>query len=315
MKIVYMGTPDFAVEPLNALIESGKHEIALVVTQPDKPKGRGKQMQVTPVKERALAAGIPVAQPEKVRGNEAFLAELTDIAPDLIVVAAFGQILPEAVLNCPKYGCINVHASLLPKYRGAAPIQWAVINGDEKTGITIMQMAKGLDTGDILTQQEIYLDADETGGSLFDKLALASKQQLLDTIDQIEAGTLVPQVQNDAESSYAKMLSKTTGEIDSSKSAVELERLVRGCNPWPGTFTHIDGKMLKIWKVAIVTPDLIHADRLEAGMLYPEGGRLFLACGNASALELLEVQLEGKKRMDTASFLRGYTIESGTRIG
>ena len=259
MKIVFMGTPDFAVPTLEALYQS-RHEVAAVVTQPDKPKGRGKAMAMPPVKEKALEYGITVYQPVRVRKDEAFFEELTKIQPDVIVVIAFGQILPERILNLPKYGCINVHASLLPKYRGAAPIQWAVFDGCEYSGVTTMQMNEGLDTGDILLTEKVKLDPKETGGSLFDRLSDVGAQLLVKTLEEAKAGTLKLQKQNDEEASYVKMIKKSFGELDFSKEADALERLIRGLNPWPSAFTHLNGKMLKIWDADVYTKEQAEAE-------------------------------------------------------
>ena len=245
MRVVFMGTPDFAVPTLAALLES-RHEVVGVVTQPDRPKGRSGKLQPSPVKEKALEADVPVLQPEKVK-DPAFLPELEKLVPDVIVVVAFGQILPESVLNLPKYGCMNVHASLLPKLRGAAPIQWSVIDGDKESGVTIMQMDKGLDTGDILLVEKYTLDPKETGGSLFDKLSGLGGPLLLQALEQAEQGTLSPVPQEHEKHTYAKMLSKALGEIDFTKDAIVIERLIRGLNPWPSAYTHLDGKMLKLW--------------------------------------------------------------------
>ena len=231
MKIVYMGTPDFAVPPLEALVRSG-YEVAAVVTQPDKPKGRGKTLMPTPVKEEAMKYDIPVYQPLKVRDPE-FVEILENIAPDIIVVAAFGQIIPKKILDMPKYGCINIHASLLPKYRGAAPIQQAVIDGEKESGVTTMQMDAGLDTGDMLLKTVVPLDEKETGGSLFDKLSKAGADLLLKTLDALENGTVTPQKQGESPTAYAKMLTKDMGAIDWNRPAKELERQIRGLNPWP----------------------------------------------------------------------------------
>ena len=231
MRVVFMGTPDFAVPTLAALLES-RHEVVGVVTQPDRPKGRSGKLQPSPVKEKALEADVPVLQPEKVK-DPAFLPELEKLVPDVIVVVAFGQILPESILNLPKYGCMNVHASLLPKLRGAAPIQWSVIDGDKESGVTIMQMDKGLDTGDILLVEKYTLDPKETGGSLFDKLSGLGGPLVLQALEQAEQGTLSPVPQEHEKHTYAKMLSKALGEIDFTKDAIVIERLIRGLNPWP----------------------------------------------------------------------------------
>ena len=244
MRIVFMGTPDFSVPTLEQLIRH--HQVVGVVTQPDKRKGRGKAMAFPPVKEKALEYDIPVYQPVKVREPE-FIEELKKMNPDIIVVVAFGQILPEEILNLPPYGCVNVHASLLPKYRGAAPIQWAVIDGEKETGVTTMYMAKGLDTGDMLDKVVVPIDPKETGESLHDKLSEAGGRLILETLTKLENGTAVRIPQNDAESCYAKMLTKELGEIDWNQSAAAIERLIRGLNSWPSAYTHLDGKTLKIW--------------------------------------------------------------------
>ena len=310
MKIVFMGTPDFAVPTLEALYQS-RHEVAAVVTQPDKPKGRGKAMAMPPVKEKALEYGIPVYQPVRIRKDEAFFEELTKIQPDVIVVIAFGQILPERILNLPKYGCINIHASLLPKYRGAAPIQWAVINGDEVSGVTTMQMDVGLDTGDILDTVEVRLDPKETGGSLFDRLSLAGGKLILSTLEKAEAGILHPVKQDEAEATHVTMLDKSMGQIDWSMDAAVIERLIRGLNPWPSAYTYLNGKTLKIWK-ATVHPG--NTDAAPGTVVKADKQSLVIQTG-VDRLSLEEVQLEGKKRMPVADFLRGFTIGNGTVLG
>ena len=245
MKIVFMGTPDFASGALEALIAAG-HEITAVYTQPDKPKGRGKEVQMTPVKVVALEHGIPVYQPRRIREAEE-VEILRQIPADIFVVAAFGQILSQEILDMPKFGCVNIHASLLPKYRGAAPIQWAVIDGEEKTGVTIQQMNAGIDTGDILYTKEYVLDPKETGASLFDKLMVIGAEAIVEALPLIEAGRITPIPQNEAEATHAAKLTKQLGEMDFSKSAAELERLVRGLNSWPSAYTFFRGKQLKIW--------------------------------------------------------------------
>lgn len=297
-----MGTPDFAVPTLESLIKGG-HEVIAAVTQPDKPKGRGKAVLMTPVKEKALEYNIPVYQPVKARDPE-FIALLEEMNPDVIVVVAFGQILPKAILDIPKYGCVNVHASLLPKYRGAAPIQWAVIDGEEVSGVTTMQMDEGLDTGDMLEKVEYVLDPKETGGSLFDKLSTLGGELILSTLEKLENGTITRTPQGDAVTSYAKMLQKSMGKIDWSMEAVKIERLIRGLNPWPSAYTSLKGKTVKIW-----------AAEVEEGQPTGNPGRvtvtkdqLLVECGEGF-LSITELQLEGKKRMDTAAFLRGFTVE------
>lgn len=312
MKVVYMGTPDFAVDTLEAIVKAG-HEVALVVTQPDKAKGRGKKVCYTPVKEKALEHDLPVAQPEKVR-EEDFVEKLRAIAPDVIVVVAFGQILPESILNIPQYGCINVHASLLPAYRGAAPIQWAVIDGLTESGVTTMYMEKGLDTGDIILQSKLSLAPDETGGSLFDKLAKEGAILLVKTLTMLGDGTATRTKQDDSKSSYAKMLTKDMGCLDFTKDAVILERLIRGLNPWPSAFTKIQDKTLKIYVAEVVSEDVI-TFAAEPGTVVAVDKRSFTVRCGKGALRILNLQLEGKKRMDTSAFLLGYKIEIGMQLG
>ncbi|MBE5941949.1 MAG: methionyl-tRNA formyltransferase [Lachnospiraceae bacterium] len=316
MKVVYMGTPDFAVNTLEAIVNAG-HEIMLVVTQPDKAKGRGKKVVFTPVKEKALEYGLTVSQPEKV-SEESFVANLRQMNPDVIVVVAFGQILPESILNIPKYGCINVHASLLPAYRGAAPIQWAVIDGLAESGVTTMYMEKGLDTGDIILQSTIPLAENETGGSLFDKLAVEGADLLIETLKQLENGLATRTKQDDSKSSYAKMLSKDMGNIDFSKSAVELERLIRGLNPWPSAYTRLDDKFLKVYEADVLSEnevDTLGALQQTPGTIIATDKKSFTVRCKEGALRIMNLQLEGKKRMDTAAFLLGYKIEIGKMLG
>lgn len=314
MKIVFMGTPDFAVPTLETLYHS-RHEIAAVVTQPDKPKGRGKMMSMTPVKEKAMEYGIPVYQPVRVRNDEEFLTALESINPDVIVVIAFGQILPAKILNLPKYGCINIHASLLPKYRGAAPIQWAVINGDAVSGVTTMQMDVGLDTGDILETVEVTLDKKETGGSLFERLSIAGGDLILSTLDKAEEGTLHPLKQDETKATHVAMLDKSMGLIDWTMNAVSIERFIRGLNPWPSAYTKFDGKTLKIWS-ADVREDASESKITDTcGQVVSVGKDSFSVKTGDGILEIHELQLEGKKRMDTASFMRGYHIETGIILG
>lgn len=309
MKIVFMGTPDLSVPALNALVEGG-HEVAAVVTQPDKPKGRGKSLQMTPVKERALELGIPVFTPEKVRKNEDFLQQMREIDPDVAVVIAYGQILDKPILTLPRYGCVNIHASLLPKYRGAAPIQWAVIDGEKVSGVTTMQMDEGLDTGDMLDRIEIPLAADETGGSLFDKVAEAGGKLILKTLKKIEDGTAVA-VPQTGESNYVGIISKSMGKIDWNKSAEAIERLIRGLNPWPSAYTVLDGKTLKLWRAEV--GETIRDG--QPGQIVDVTKDSFTVCCGEGSLIIRELQLEGKKRMETDAFLRGYTVAPGTILG
>ena len=304
-----MGTPDFAVGTLEAIIEAG-HEVLLVVTQPDKPKGRSGALQFPPVKECAVAHGIEVFQPTKIRLEEN-VEFLRKYDADIFVVAAFGQILPKSILDMPKYGCINVHASLLPKYRGAAPIQWAVINGDPVTGVTIQQMDIGVDTGDIIVTKELAIAEDETGGGLFDKLAVVGAEACLEAMDQIANGTATRTPQNHEEATHVSMISKEFGTIDWNKSAVEIERLIRGLNPWPSAYTKLDGKTFKIWKACVIAEN---SGETAGCICKVEKDGLKVQTGEG-VLSLVEVQLEGKKRMEIGAFLRGYQVAEGTLLG
>lgn len=301
MKIVFMGTPDFSVPALQNIAKY--HNVAAVVTQQDRPKGRGHKMQFTPVKEAAIELNIPVYQPEKVKDPE-FVEILKEINPDVIVVIAFGQILSKEILDLPKFGCINVHASLLPKYRGAAPIQWAVIDGEKETGVTTMYMAEGLDTGDIVDVSKVSLDNKETGGSLFDKLAEEGGKLILETLEKLEKETAQRTPQDNSLSTYAGKITKELGKIDFSKSAVEIERLIRGLNPWPSAFTYMDGKMLKIWDADISDKN---SDKEPGTILELEKEYIEVATGDGT-LKIKELQLEGKKRMTVSAFLNGYTV-------
>ncbi len=307
MRVCFMGTPDFAASVLERVAE--EHEIVLVVTQPDRVNGRGGKVTVSDVKAWAIEHDVPVFQPEKIRKPEA-IEELKKYDFDIAVVAAFGQILPPAVLDMPKYGCVNVHASLLPRYRGAAPIQWAVINGDKETGVTTMQMGPGLDDGDILLQETVPISPDETGGSLFDKLAVTGGKLILKTLSGIEAGTIKPRKQDETAATHVGMIRKDMGDLDFTRSAAELERLVRGLNPWPSAYTFLDGKMLKIWKAEVCKKNSDAAP----GTCVREENDLYVATGEGF-LKFLEVQIEGKKRMAVSDFLRGHDIHTGYILG
>lgn len=307
MKIIFMGTPDFAAMALEKLISVG-HEITLVVTQPDKEKGRGKQVQKSDVKLVAEKYDIPVFQPVKIKTEES-VEVLRGYEADIFVVAAFGQILSKEILDMPKYGCVNIHASLLPKLRGAAPIQWSIIDGDEKTGVTIQQMDVGLDTGDILAVKEVVIADDETGGSLFDKLAIAGADLIAETLPLIEAGEITPVPQDESLSTYAKKLSKDMGIIDWNMSAVAIERLIRGCSPWPSSYSGIGGKTLKIWKARVSENKATPGQVVEVTK-----DTITIGCGEG-ALVVEEVQLEGKKRMSVHDFLLGYHIAVGDLLG
>ena len=317
-----MGTPDFIVPVLTAMKEAG-HDMLAAVTQPDKPKGRGKEMQMTPVKAKALELGIPVLQPKRVRDPE-FVEQLRELKPDIMVVVAFGQILTKEVLEVPKYGCINVHASLLPMYRGAAPIQYVILNGEKETGVTTMFMDEGLDTGDMLLKTVVPITADETGGTLHDKLSAAGAELLIRTLEQMEAGTLqrIPQT---GETCYVGTLKKSMGEMDWTRPAEELERQVRGLNPWPSAYTFLNGKTLKIWKAEVLHTEAVSSQEAEE----PEALADRKSCGSVivisrdsiqvqtgdGILAIRELQLEGKKRMTADAFLRGYPVEAGTILG
>ena len=308
MKVVFMGTPDFAVGTLEAIVGAG-HEVAAVVTQPDKPKGRGGVMAMSPVKECALRHGLTVLQPLKARSPE-FVDEIKAINPDVIVVVAFGQIIPSEIIHMPKYGCINVHASLLPKYRGASPIQWTVLDGCEYSGVTTMLMDEGIDTGDILETATVKLDEKETGGSLFDRLSLVGAKLLVETLDKAEAGQLHPVKQDDSQSSYVRMMDKSFGLMDFTQPVEVLERKVRALNPWPSAFTHMDEKLLKIWDATVIKDSSVKAG--DYGKVKTDGKTCFMVAGDGGYLSVNELQLEGKKRMKVEDFLRGYSIKEGT---
>lgn len=307
MRIVFMGTPDFAVGSLQALCESGKHEILAVVTQPDRPKGRGNKLLQTPVKEYALAQGLTVYQPQKVKTPE-FVELLHELQPELIVVAAFGQFLSKEILELPKYGCINVHASLLPKYRGAAPIQYAIIKGEKESGVTIMQMDIGMDTGAMLDKVVLPIAENTTMGELHDALREQGAALLLEVIDKIVAGTAVAEPQDNEQATYATLLDRSMEHIDWSKTAQEVHNLIRGFNPAPSTFTKLpNGKSLKIWGSKMTDKNSAAA----AGTVIATGKHsFFVACGEG-VLEITEVQPESKKRMPAQVFLNGRGVQEG----
>ena len=308
MKVIFMGTPDFSVGTLEALVEAG-HEVVLAVTQPDKPKGRGKEMQFTPVKECAMKYQIPVYQPVRVREVEC-IEELRKYQADIMVVVAFGQILPKEILEMTPYGCVNVHASLLPKYRGAAPIQWALIDGEEVTGVTTMQMNEGLDTGDMLLKTEVVIENKETGGSLHDKLSEAGAKLCVETLVALEQGTVTPVPQGDTTTSYAKMLDKQLGKINWEKPAIEIERLIRGLNPWPSAYTNWDDKVMKIWDAEVVAGN---SDAQPGVIIKVDKDAFYVQTGNGM-LKVCELQIPGKKRMDAGAFLRGYQVKEGENL-
>ena len=306
MRVIFMGTPDFATGTLEEIVLAG-HEVVGVVTQPDKPKGRGKTLMPTPVKEVAMKYNLPVYQPKKVREPE-FVEVLRGLKPDVMVVAAFGQIISKEILEMPKYGCINVHASLLPAYRGAAPIQWAVINGDKESGVTIMQMDEGIDTGDMIEKVVVSIAEDETGGSLFDKLSQAGAKLCVKVLQDLEDGKAVREKQpEESTTPYARMIDKKMGAIDWEKPAKEIEQLIRGLNPWPSAYTRLQGKTLKIWKAEVL---LEHSQEAPGQITEVTKDSIVVQTGQGR-LKILELQLEGKKRMDAASFLRGYALKEG----
>lgn len=305
MRVIFMGTPDFAVPSLEALLT--KHEVVLVVTQPDKPKGRGKKMVPTPVKACALEHGIPVLQPEKVKEPE-FVEQLRSYEPDLIAVTAFGQILSEPILEMPKYGCINVHGSLLPKYRGAAPMQWSIIDGEKVTGITTMYMAKGLDSGDMLLKAEVEITDEDTFATIHDKMAVTGANLLLDTLDQLEAGTLERIPQDHDAATYAPMITKETGHIDWSKNRQDIINLIRGLNPVPAAYTIYEEEVLKIFGAVISD---VQADGAANGEIVAVVKKGFVVkCGDGCLL-ITEVQARGGKRMMTDAYLRGHAVKEG----
>ncbi len=320
MRIVFMGTPDFAVSALRAILHAG-HEVAAVVTQPDKPKGRGREIQMSPVKTCALEHGVPVFQPVKIREPEA-VATLRTYGADIFVVAAFGQILTEEILAMPPYGCVNIHASLLPRYRGAAPIQQAIIDGEKRTGVTIMQMDAGIDTGDMLMKTEVAIDARETGDSLHDKLAAAGAELIVEALAAIEHGGVTPVRQNEEEACYVRMLNKSMGRIDWRQGAGRLDCLIRGLLSWPGAYTVRNGRTLKIWEEEPVTWEAFRergaaadADGAAPGtVVLVERDAFYVQTGDG-VLRILSVQPEGKKRMAVKDFLLGYPIKTGERLG
>lgn len=311
MRIVFMGTPDFAVGSLAALAECGKYEIVGVVTQPDRPKGRGNKMLMTPVKEYALSKGYEVYQPQKVKTPE-FVQILRDMQPDLIVVAAFGQFLSQEILSMPKYGCINVHASLLPKYRGAAPIQYAIIKGESESGVTIMQMDIGMDTGAMLDKVVVPIGVNTTMGELHDELKVKGAELLLTVIEKIEAGTVVAEPQNNDEATYATLLDRSMERIVWTKSAQEVHNLIRGFNPAPSTFTKLpNGKSLKIWCSRMTDKN---TTAVPGTVIELSKHSFFVACGSG-VLEITEVQPESKKRMPAQVFINGRGVQVGDVLG
>jgi methionyl-tRNA formyltransferase len=307
LNVIFMGTPDFALPSLKALYESS-HKVPLVVTQPDRPKGRGRSLMSPPIKQAALDFNLPISQPESIKSN-AFIDTIDSIHPDLLIVIAFGQILPKKLLNTPRFGAINLHASLLPKYRGAAPIQRAIINGETETGVTIMQMDAGLDTGDILAIEKTAIYRHETAADLHDKLATIAAMLMLKVLDRIVAGDVTPQPQDDRLATYAPMLTKQDGHIDWTRPANEIENLVRGVTPWPGAYCYLEGKRYKIFK-AHHMEERIQAKPGEVIRSFPD--ELRIATGNDGVLSILEIQGASGKRLTIQEFLRGTPVAAGS---
>ena len=316
LKLVFCGTPEFAVPTLEALIAAG-HEIALVVSQPDRPVGRAQQLTAPPVKQTALAAGLAVTQPEKIRNNPEFRAQLEAIRPDAIVVVAYGRIIPPWMLALPRLGCINLHGSLLPKYRGAAPIQWAVANGDAFTGNTTMLLEEGLDTGPMLMQQTYEIGREQTSVEMFEILARAGAPLMVETLAGLAAGTIKPREQNHQFATFAPVLDREDGRMDfAGRAAHELYNRWRGFQPWPGAFTVLGGKKLIVHRMALAEePAAVDVPDREPGRVSAAGGRLFVCCAENTWLEFTEVQVEGKKRLTAAEFLRGNPLDANAQLG
>lgn len=313
MKLVFCGTPQFAVPTLDKIVEAG-HSIHLVLTQPDRPKGRGLEVVASPVKQTALRHNLPIYQPEKIKTNEELQHRLGEIAPDAIIVVGYGRIIPKWMLDLPRYGNLNLHGSLLPKYRGAAPIQWAIAQGERVTGVTTMRLDEGLDTGDILLQQELAIGEDDTSETLAPRLAAIGADLVIETLRQLHAGTLTPQPQNHAEATLAPILTKEDGRIDFRRTAHDIYNRLRGFQPWPGAFTTFRGKMLGVTAARPATVPAGASARAE-GLVLVHGSQLFVDCGQNTLLELLEVQPEGKKRMSARDFSHGYRPANDERLG
>lgn len=309
MNIVFMGTPDFAVESLMKIVDAG-HNVLAVVSQPDRPSGRGMKLFPTPVKEYALSKNIKVFQPEKIKNNIEFISEIKSLKPDVIVVVAYGKILPLDILNIPKYGCINVHGSLLPKYRGPAPIQWAIINGDEKTGITTMYMSEGMDTGDMILKQEVIIEKNDTYGTLYDKLKKVGGHLILDTLEKIADG-MVPREKQSDNFSVAPMIEKSLGNINWNKSSTEIRNLIRGLNPIPGAYTNLDDKKIKIWSAEVI-PDIIENNMVAGTIIKADSKEGILVSTGDGVLKIIELQMPNAKKMLATDYLRGNSIEVGS---
>ena len=308
LNLVFCATPRFAVPTLTSLVEGGFH-VRLVVTQPDRPKGRGLELVASPIKQCSLKLELPIAQPESIKNNADFRAQLTDLNPDAIIVVGYGRIIPQWMLDLPPLGNINLHASLLPKYRGAAPIQWAIARGESITGVTTMKIDAGLDTGDILLQQEIPIAPNDTAETLAPKLAVVGADLTVTTLRGLQGDTIRSRQQDHSQATLAPILKKEDGLIDFSRSATEILNRLRGFQPWPGAYTKFRGKNLQVWKA------LAHDRALLSSELIVEGDRLLVGCGQSTAIEILELQLEGKKRASSPDFLRGYRPQPGEKLG
>ena len=306
--LVFCGTPRFAVPTLDRLVEAG-FKVQLVVTQPDRPQGRGLELVFSPIKERALQLGLPISQPESIKNNDAFRAELTALKPEAIIVVGYGRIIPQWMRDLPPHGNINLHASLLPKYRGAAPIQWAIARGETITGVTTMKIDAGLDTGDILLQQEMAIAPDDTAETLAPKLAAVGADLTVETLRRLQTGSVLPRRQDQAEATLAPILKKEDGLVDFSRPGTEILNRIRGFQPWPGAYSKFRGKNLQIWQAAAIERGLPSFE------LKVEGDHLLVGCGEGTSIDLLELQLEGKKRTSASDFLRGYRPQHGERLG
>lgn len=311
LNLVFCGTPQFAVPTLEKLVEAGFH-VRLVLTQPDRPKGRGLELIASPVKQAATRLGIPIYQPDKIKTNEELRARLEGIAPAAIIVVGYGRIIPKWMVDLPKYGNINSHASLLPKYRGAAPIQWAIANGETITGVTTMRIDEGLDTGDILLQREMPITDDDTAVTLSPKLAAIGADLMIETLHGLQQSTITPRPQNNAEATLAPILTKEDGRIDFTRSAPEIYNRFRGFQPWPGAFTSFRGRGLNVTAMKLVSEPFVG---VTAKQLLPRGNQLFAGCGVGSVIELIEVQPEGKKRISAKDFMHGYRLQPEEPLG
>jgi len=308
LDLIFCGTPRFAVPTLEKLVEAG-FRVHLIVTQPDRPKGRGLELVASPVKQSALKFNLPVVQPDRIRANDEFRAQLTAVRPEAVIVVGYGRIIPQWMLDLPPLGNINLHASLLPKYRGAAPIQWAIANGETVTGVTTMRLDSGLDTGDILLQQELAIASEDTAETLAPRLASIGADLTAETLRRLQTGAVHPRPQDNAQASLAPILKKEYGLVDFSRSASDILNRLRGFQPWPGAFTIFRGKNLQIVKAAAAPGTLLPAH------LHLAADRLLVGCGHSTSLELLEIQLEGKKRISGADFVRGYRPQAGEKLG